>query len=247
MALRRPIIHGLFEVDVTDVRAILRRASEAGPLSLSAYLLWCLGRTLGDHPRVHGYRHRGHLVVFDEVDATLIVESEEGGFSFPRAHVFRDIGDRTVIDLHRELRSLQAVTDDDTAEQVRRMRWLLRLPAVLRRAVYRAYLSDPRRRKRLMGTVAVTAVGMHSERGFWGIALPQHTLQIVVGGVAKRPQLIGGRVVERDMLAVTVAVDHDVVDGAPAVRFADDLASAIEDADALRRHLGMAADDAIPV
>ena len=233
VARDRPIIHGLCEADVTDVRRLLANAPD-GPISLTGYVVWCLGGAVADHPTVHGYVHKRHLVVFAEVDATVIVETDHGGMSFPRAHVLRDIGNRSLRDLHLELRRLQRETASDTARAVRMVRPLLALPAPLRRWLMRAYLREPQRRKRLMGTVAVTAVGMHATRGFWGIAIPQHSLQIVIGGIETRPVAVDGAVEIRDMLSITVAVDHDVVDGAPAVRFADDLVSRIEDADALR-------------
>lgn len=238
VALERPVIHGLFSADVTDIRPVLRSGAPDGTdVSLTAHLLWCLARAIRDHPQVHGYVHRGDIVVFDEVDATVIVETEADGMSFPRAHVMRDIGSRRLLDIHGELRSVAATSRDDTEARVRRVGWLLALPGPVRRAIYRAYVRDPERRKRLMGTVAVTAVGMHGTRGFWGIGVPQHTLQLVVGGIESRVALVDGVVSEREMLSLTVAVDHDVVDGAPAVRFADHLAILIEDADALEAEL----------
>ena len=240
VALERPVIHGLFAADITDIRPLLRSgAPDGSDVSLTAYVLWTLGRAVVRHPQVHGYLHRGDIVVFDEIDATVIVETEADGMSFPRAHVMRDIGSRRLLDIHGELRSVAATSGDDTETRVRRMRWLLALPGPVRRAVYRAYVRDPRRRKRLMGTVAVTAVGMHGTRGFWGIGVPQHTLQLVVGGIERRVAFVGGVASEREMLSLTVAVDHDVVDGAPAVRFADHLATLIEDRGALEAELAV--------
>jgi pyruvate/2-oxoglutarate dehydrogenase complex dihydrolipoamide acyltransferase (E2) component len=227
----------LFEADVTDVRAVLAGTPD-GPLSLTAYLVWCLGHAVTEHPTVHGYIHRGGLIVFDEVDATVMVETEHGGFSFPRAHVLRDVGGRSLLDIHGELRGHQRSTQDETAGRIRVLRPLLSLPAPVRRMIYRAYLSDPKRRKRLMGTVAVTSVGMHASHGFWGVAIPQHTLQLVVGGISTRLAMIDGAVHAREMLSLTLAVDHDVVDGSPAVRFAETLTRMIEDAPRLRREIG---------
>jgi pyruvate/2-oxoglutarate dehydrogenase complex dihydrolipoamide acyltransferase (E2) component len=40
-----------------------------------------------------------------------------------------------------------------------------------------------------------------------------------VGGIARTPAVIEERVELRDMLDLTVAFDHDVVDGAPTARF----------------------------
>ena len=50
-------------------------------------------------------------------------------------------------------------------------------------------------------------------------------------GTARGEASVGGRVERievREMLALTVSVDHDVIDGAPAARFGTRLAKPIE-------------------
>jgi hypothetical protein len=42
------------------------------------------------------------------------------------------------------------------------------------------------------------------------------SLEIIVGGVSQRPRVTDGQVTVRDVLDLTVAIDHNVVDGAPA-------------------------------
>jgi pyruvate/2-oxoglutarate dehydrogenase complex dihydrolipoamide acyltransferase (E2) component len=49
-----------------------------------------------------------------------------------------------------------------------------------------------------------------------------------VGGIARKPAVIEERVEPRDMLDLTVAFDHDVVDGGPAARFVKRLVELIE-------------------
>lgn len=41
-----------------------------------------------------------------------------------------------------------------------------------------------------------------------------------VGGIAARPWMVDGEVCVRDILHLTLSFDHDVVDDAPAARFA---------------------------
>jgi pyruvate/2-oxoglutarate dehydrogenase complex dihydrolipoamide acyltransferase (E2) component len=62
----------------------------------------------------------------------------------------------------------------------------------------------------------------------WGLPVSNHTLQITLGGIAKRPDLVNGQLENRQMLCVTISVDHDLVDGAPAARFAHTLKELIE-------------------
>jgi len=70
---------------------------------------------------------------------------------------------------------------------------------------------------------------------FFGIAPPTLvSLGVVVGGVGARPRAVDGRVEIRDVVDLTVTIDHNVVDGAPATRFGADLRRLVESAAILR-------------
>lgn len=98
---------------------------------------------------------------------------------------------------------------------------LSRRPVVV--VVYAA-ISRSRRVRLATGTVQVTAVGMFADGGGFAIAPPTlASLVIVVGGLSKRPHVVGDRIEVRDVLDLTVTIDHNVVDGAPATRFAADV------------------------
>jgi hypothetical protein len=56
---------------------------------------------------------------------------------------------------------------------------------------------------------------------------------VTVGGIATRPRYVDGELQPREVLALTISVDHGIVDGAPAARFAGRLAELIENADGL--------------
>lgn len=53
----------------------------------------------------------------------------------------------------------------------------------------------------------------------WGIPAGLHALVVAVGGIAHRPALVEGRLVDREHVGLTVLSDHEVVDGAPVARF----------------------------
>ena len=82
--------------------------------------------------------------------------------------------------------------------------------------------------KKHMGTVAVTAVGMFGKGSGWGLGLLNHTLEIVIGGNSPKPAYVKGKMERREILSVTIAMDHDIVDGAPGVRFTQDLKNLVE-------------------
>ena len=91
--------------------------------------------------------------------------------------------------------------------------------AVMRRSV---------RAHQLTGTVQVTAVGMFAGGGF-ALAPPTLTsVLVVVGGLSRRHRVVGEQIAVRDVLDLTVTVDHNVVDGAPATRLGADLRRRME-------------------
>lgn len=212
-------MHGLFDVDVTTTRRLL--AESDPPLSMTAFVVASLGRVAVTHPQVHAYRDwRGRLVEHRHVDVQTLVEvpTEHGPFAL--VHVVRDADIRGVAEISAELRAVKAGTAGghllDTVAPA-----LGRIPG-LYRAMY-AVMSRSRRVRLATGTAQVTAVGMFGGGGF-AIAPPTlASLVIVVGGLSRRPRAIGDRIETRDILDLTVTVDHNVVDGAPATRFAADL------------------------
>lgn len=91
----------------------------------------------------------------------------------------------------------------------------------------------PRRWKDLAGTVAVTSAGMFGTGGGWAVSPTNYTLQLTVGGIATKPDVIDGEISSWEYLNLTVTFDHDVVDGAPAARFVQRLKECIEEAHGL--------------
>ncbi len=216
-------MHGLFEVDVTQARRLLAEADP--PLSPTAFVIASLARTAAAHPQVHAYRDwRGRLVEHRHVDVQTLIEVPTSQGPFGLVHVVRDADLRTVADIGAELRSVKA--DADITRTGRLLNTVA--PAAgrilgLYRAMYAA-MSRSRRVHLAIGTVQVTAVGMFAEGGGFAIAPPTlASLVVVVGGLSRRPAVVGARIEVRDVLDLTVSIDHNVVDGGPATRFAADL------------------------
>jgi pyruvate/2-oxoglutarate dehydrogenase complex dihydrolipoamide acyltransferase (E2) component len=69
---------------------------------------------------------------------------------------------------------------------------------------------------------------MAGRGGGWGLAPAGQSVLLIVGGIARKPAVIAERVEPRYVLDLTVAFDHDVVDGAPAARFVKRLVELIE-------------------
>lgn len=232
-ASRRLQIPLLLEVDVTTARRSLRSARERGErISFTAWVIGCVARAAAEHPRVHAVRRgRRRLVVFEDVDVSVLVEkplgddAEAGAETLPMPVVVRDAARKSAADISRELgRARDAeVAPGSSSVDGAAPGWLqslfFRLPRVLRDLLFwRPLLRSPARIKRTMGTVVVTSVGMAAPGVLaWGIPSSIHPLAIGVGGITRRRT--GGPGEEAEILGLTVVFDHAVTDGAPVGRF----------------------------
>jgi pyruvate/2-oxoglutarate dehydrogenase complex dihydrolipoamide acyltransferase (E2) component len=228
-------IHGLLEVDVTTARRFIRQseARTGDPLSFTAFIITCLGKAVSEDKTVQAYRlGRRKLIVFDDVDVTTMVErTTVEGEKVVRAHIFRAADKKTYQEINREMQEVQSRPADKLI--AREMQVVadiaLALPGFLRRFFARTVFGDPHRLRQLMGTVNVTAVGMFGESGGWGIPVAGPIpLVLTVGGIVEKPRIVDGRIELRDYLSLTVSFDHDIVDGAPAARFAGHLKQLLE-------------------
>lgn len=228
----KPVIHGLFEADVTGARAFLRdyKARTGESLSFSAFLIACLARAVDENKAVQAYRQGGkRLVVFDDVDVLTYMERDVAGRKYVVPYVIRAANRKTARELHDEIRAVQRVNAAD-----RLSRFLpMRLPAALFRPFVWGWSWLGRRRPRLwksiVGTVEISSVGMFGSGSGWGISPPSATaLMVTVGGIGEKLVAVDGHSVTREYLSLTISVDHEIVDGAPAARFARRLKELIE-------------------
>jgi len=232
---RRHIVHGLIEVDVTDARTYIREhALETGEkLSFTAFIISCLSKAIEEHPHVHAYRDwRNRLVIYRDINITCMFEVEFGTKKTPLPHVFRGTNHKTLSQIHDELRSVQ--NKPHAGESSRFMRWFLHLPAFIRRIFYWIVMRYPQSFRENSSPVMVTAIGMFGTGGGWAITMPNFTLNVGVGGISKKPGVYQDRIVIREYLDLTISIDHDVVDGAPATRFVQSFRSRLEKADGLQ-------------
>ncbi len=230
MGTRRSLIHGLLEIDVTQPRAVLHdyKARTGEALSFTAFIVKSLAQAIDLDRRVQAYRDwRNRLIVFADVDVVTLIEAERGGVAIP--HIIRAANHKTFREIHNEIRAVQ--TRPARSEQ--RSSLIMRLgphaPSIFRRMFYWLLRKSPQRLKHYSGTCLVTSVGMFGEGGGWGVGfLPMHTLGLTVGGIAHKPGVIEDRIEIRDYLSLTISFDHDIVDGAPAARFAQRLKELLE-------------------
>ena len=87
------------------------------------------------------------------------------------------------------------------------------------------------------GKVAVTAVGMFSSEPVWFIPHGPATILLTVGSMIKKQVIVDGKDEEHEFLCLTASFDHNLVDGAPAARFMNQLVETIRSGRLISGHL----------
>lgn len=232
----KPLMHGLIEVDVTRARSGIEEVmAETGEsLSFTAFIIGCVGQAVDEHRYVHAlWKGRRHLIMFDEVDVLTWIERDVGGEPAVLPCIVRAANRRTFRELHADIRSAQ--TQDLSTIDVGGAKESQMLPAW----AFRPYFAlvtrigkwFPQVWKRTWGTITLTAVGMVGEGAGWGIPPSSPSIcWITVGGIGQKEEDVHGRAVTREYLNLTVSIDHNMVDAAPAARFTTRLKELIESA-----------------
>ncbi|TCL66499.1 2-oxoacid dehydrogenase/acyltransferase catalytic subunit [Hydrogenispora ethanolica] len=238
LGLRKHHVKALLEVDVTRARQLLKayRRRRKTELSFNAWFVKCVSQAVAENRTAHAIRQgRNKLVVFEDVDISLIVEKELGGEKVPLPVVLRQVNEKSFAAIQAEIKAAKEQTVQDTRDYVlggnprsRAMRLYLALPQFLRLAAWKFILRRPFLVKQLSGTVVVTSVGMMGIGAGWIIPVSFLPLCFALGAVVKKPGVCQDRVEIREYLHLTVLMDHDVIDGAPAARFVARLTSLLE-------------------
>jgi pyruvate/2-oxoglutarate dehydrogenase complex dihydrolipoamide acyltransferase (E2) component len=229
MGLQKHTIHGLVEFDITTARETLRqhKVQTGEALSFSSFFLACLGKAIDLDKQMHAYRNwRNQLIIFDEVDVNMLFEVEVDGKKTIRPHIIRGVNQKSIREIHEEIRAFQ--NEHASSQESKFIEWFVRLPGLFRRLFLWVLFQNPRLIKDYYGTVLVTSVGMFGTGSGWGIPVPNHTLQLTLGGIGEKPGVVDHRVEVRKYLSVTVSFDHDIIDGAPTARFMQRLKNLIE-------------------
>ncbi|UCG22708.1 MAG: 2-oxo acid dehydrogenase subunit E2 [Chloroflexota bacterium] len=227
-ARKKHNIHILFEADITDVRNYLRKqkAETGKSISLTAYLIKCSADATMTNKRLSARRISARrLVVCDDMHVSCMVEAEIDGQSQPLGLIVRQANRKGVAEINGELTGF---TEEKKQEQIGRSRLYSKLPRFIRSRFYRYFTNNPKLIVNHGYNVLVTSVGMFGAGGGHVIPYTDASLCIGVGGITRKPGIVEERIEPREFLAITVTYDHNITDGAPAARFAQELKELVE-------------------
>lgn len=223
-------IYAMIECDVTAARQRLKELKAAGArVTFTGWLLKTIAGTVAEHKEAAAFLYgKRRLIVFDDVNISLIVEKEVEGKKVPIPLVIAKAQEKTAEEISAEIaRAREAtLTGQDIVLHRRHSRLeslYYRLPGWLRRMVWRYILRHPKLAYGQMGNVSLTSIGMMGQLSGWFIHSAVHPLSFGIGSIVKKPVVRDDAVVVREILHMTILVDHDVIDGAPMARMVGEL------------------------
>jgi pyruvate/2-oxoglutarate dehydrogenase complex dihydrolipoamide acyltransferase (E2) component len=238
ISVRKHHMKALIELDVTDSRKMIRdyRRQKKEKISFMSWVLKCIGQAVSENKEVHGIRKgKSGLIIFDDIDISIAVEKVINGEKVPLPVVIRKVNEKTMQEINYEIRSAQEQEVKDEKDYILGesrykglMKFYVTLPSFIRLAIWRLILKRPFLIKKMSGTIVVTSIGMMGNIKGWAIPATFLPLSFVLGSIVKKPGVVDDRIEIREYLHMSIAIDHDVVDGAPATRFVSRLAELIE-------------------
>ena len=237
VGLNKHHIKALIELDVTTAREKLADLKKQNvKVSFTAWLIKCISEAVVQFNHIHGVKKgKRQVVIFKDVDISILIEREIQGQKVPLPYVIREANNKSIEQIYEEIKAGKQQQIQDAGDNVlgeRKNTLLMKLyyllPGFVRRWLLQYIIKNPFLTKQFMGTVVVTSVGMAGRINGWVIPVGIHPLCFAVGSIVKKPGVAEGRIEIREHLYMTVLVDHDIIDGAPAVRALSKLTQMIE-------------------
>jgi len=230
-------IKALLEFDITESRKAIKnyRHISKSRISFTAWLIKTISKTIEEFPSAHAYlKNKRKAIIFDDIDISITVEREHAGELVPLPYVIRQTNKKDILEISNEIFEAknQKVSNEDIVLGQKKSKFSTNLycsfPGFLRRFIWRYFLMYPKVAKKNMGSVLITSVGMMGKINGWFIHTSVHPISFGVGSIIKRPVVIDDKIEIREILNMTVLIDHDVMDGAPMARFITKLSKNIE-------------------
>ncbi len=235
IGLLRHHVSALLEFDVTESRKNLQQLRRSGTnISFNGWLIKVISNVLQQHKEASAYLYsKKKLIIFDDINISIIVEKKVGNTKVPIPLVIEKANEKSALEITDEIEKAKnlEISNVDIVLNKRSSYYenlYYYLPGFIRRSIWRIMLRSPKFIFNKMGNVIITSVGMMGKINGWFIHRSIHPISFGVGSVIKKPTVINNDIKIREILNMTILVDHDVIDGAPMVRFLNELTYALE-------------------
>lgn len=226
-------IHAVTEIDITEPRRLLKKYFEktGEKLSFTAYIVACLAQVVKDHPQMNSFVKGCKQVFLDDVTVSVLVERDIAGEKVPEPVGIECAQRKSYREINDEIQSAKSAKSEKLGS-LSDQTWIRFIPYALLKTFIRVADKSISMAKRY-GKVAVTAVGMFGKEPVWFIPHGSATVLLSIGSINNKVVEVDDKFSSREHLCVTASFDHDIVDGAPAMRFMDQLTETIKSGELL--------------
>ena len=230
------VIHCITEVDISEPRSLIKQHFEktGTKLSFTSYIVCCLAKTISLYPEFNSFIKGNQLVILDDLTISVLIEREINGEKVPEPIGINEAQKKTLPDIQKEIRKAQELKSNQIGS-LSNYSWIRFIPKMFLKLFVRIAENNINLAKQY-GKVCVTAVGMFSKEAVWFVPHGSATVLLTVGSINQKVVKIENEFVEREHLCLTISFDHDIIDGAPAARFTNDLVKIIKSGDLIRNY-----------
>lgn len=235
IGLQKHHITAMIEIDVSESREkIIQHRKKGDKISFTAWLIKVISTTITDYDSVAAYlQGKRKVIIFNNINVSIAVEKDLNGQKIPIPLIIEKADERSIESITQQINEAkdQILTGNDIvlhSKSNRLERFYYALPGFIRRSFWHYLLRHPHYAYSKMGNVAITSVGMIGRINGWFIPISVHPVCFGIGKVSKKPVVINDKIEIREILNITVLIDHDVVDGGLMARFINNLVDNIE-------------------
>ena len=224
-----------------DVSAFLEFASERKsrrqrPPSMVAYVARCLGASFHNERHLLASRMNGKLYVPHAVNVAMMVSANTpDGAAIPYIMEIERVNERELGEIGEEMaRRARAMRREELSQSpvLQGAMKLGAMPTIVRRNIYRLAMVHPKFRRYIAHYTSFIGLTSTTDgapgRSFWGMPIMPYAFSVLMGGVSRKPVVVGDAVVPRSCLDLTFCLDHTTIDGAAGGRICDRICSEIE-------------------
>jgi len=218
------------EIDMGRARAHRAQAlaTTGRRFSYVSYIIRSVSLALQRYPEANDSVRHGFLPRFTQhprIHAKFTVDKASAGRRFVAAGLVLDADRAELVEVQARVDYIREGSFE-TLDEFKNARLLRKLPLGIGQWVYNAALSSLDRRGRLQGTFMVTSLGHRPIRDF--LPVSSSTLCFGMGAIEPRPVVVDGEIVIREMMNLSFAFDHAVLDGALAADLLTEVKHVIE-------------------
>ena len=231
---------GHLNVNVTRAKELISELKRRNiRISFTGWIADCISKSVQQFPMINSFRKgRRELVQFNDIDIIVMIERQVEDQFIPVPYSIRRSNSKNVVDISKEIWEARQkpMTEKNQLLYEGKLLWMYDyLPKFLRQKIIRRFTMNPMTIKKQGGLIVLTSINRFTKSkgwisGFGGLT----TLNIVIGGSSTELVKFGGDYKQQEFIQLTLSLDHDILDGAPAARFSAYFVDLLESASNLQ-------------